>query len=193
MYSFSKVSLNFRHYLVKLLAPTLYRETRHVRPMIWHVKQHLKNPMVGVEIGVAKGTNALSIFRTIHMKRLYLVDPYKPYVESGKILDYSPFFLYVKKRLNYPNVTLIRKTSVEAVGDVPNGLDFVYIDGDHSYENVEADIVAWYPKVRLGGVLGGHDYSAKYTGVCRAVNEFTEKTGLQLCGEDVDWWITKNE
>ena len=41
---------------------------------------------------------------------------------------------------------------------VDESLDFVYIDGDHHYTNVLADIRAWWPKVRSGAFLGGHDY-----------------------------------
>ncbi len=56
--------------------------------------------------------------------------------------------------------------------------DFVYIDADHSYEAVKADIEAWWPKVRMGGVLAGHDYTKPHQvnqahfGVIQAVDEF---------------------
>lgn len=49
--------------------------------------------------------------------------------------------------------------------------DMVFIDGDHSYESVKADIEAWMPKVKEGGVLCGHDYSASHEGLKQAVNE----------------------
>ena len=53
-------------------------------------------------------------------------------------------------------------------------LDFVFIDAAHDYESVKADILAWRPKVRLGGTLAGHDYipnSNEFPGVLQAVNE----------------------
>jgi len=37
-------------------------------------------------------------------------------------------------------------------------LDFVYIDADHGYETVKKDILSWYPKVKMGGIIAGHDY-----------------------------------
>ena len=37
-------------------------------------------------------------------------------------------------------------------------LDFVFIDADHSYDIVIKDISNWYPKVKIGGVIAGHDY-----------------------------------
>lgn len=52
----------------------------------------------------------------------------------------------------------------------PRQYDLVFIDADHSYEAVKADIAAWTPKVRKGGVLAGHDYGV-FEGVTRAVNE----------------------
>jgi hypothetical protein len=49
--------------------------------------------------------------------------------------------------------------------------DFTFIDGDHSYESVIRDISNWLPFLRAGGIISGHDYSASYPGVVRAVTE----------------------
>jgi len=49
-------------------------------------------------------------------------------------------------------------------------LDFVYIDADHTYEIVKKDIESWYPKVKIGGILAGHDYYNSNQ-VIRAVGE----------------------
>jgi len=37
-------------------------------------------------------------------------------------------------------------------------LDFVYIDANHRYEYVKEDLEMWYPKIKIGGMLSGHDY-----------------------------------
>ena len=50
--------------------------------------------------------------------------------------------------------------------------DYIYIDADHSYESVKADIETWLPFVKPSGIIAGHDYSAHFTGVVTAVNEF---------------------
>jgi hypothetical protein len=56
-------------------------------------------------------------------------------------------------------VELLRETSAQAVQRFHNNsLDFVYLDGDHSYEAVRDDLAAWWPKVRPGGFLAGHDF-----------------------------------
>lgn len=62
-------------------------------------------------------------------------------------------------------------TSIEAASIHPDGsLDFVFIDANHFYEKVREDILAWLPKIKVGGFIAGHDYE---TGpqVKRAVNE----------------------
>lgn len=80
------------------------------------------------------------------------------------------------ERLRPYNTTIIKKYSVEAAQDVPDGsLDFVYIDAAHDYENVKKDIEAWAPKVRVGGIIAGDDfYQGKSggMGVMQAVTEY---------------------
>ena len=57
-------------------------------------------------------------------------------------------------------------------------IDFVFIDANHVYEAVREDLKAWYPKVKSGGIIAGHDYYNDY-GVKRAVDEyFTDKDFL---------------
>lgn len=71
------------------------------------------------------------------------------------------------------NVKTVQATSVEAAIQCSDRtFDFVFIDAAHDYDNVIADIRAWWPKVKVGGWIGGHDYSADWPGVVRAVSEF---------------------
>ena len=63
--------------------------------------------------------------------------------------------------------------------------DLVFIDADHRYEAVKADIEAWAGVIRKGGVLSGHDYH--WPGVHRAV---TEAFGDNLHrGPNSIWWV----
>jgi predicted O-methyltransferase YrrM len=54
---------------------------------------------------------------------------------------------------------IVRAMSSEAAPSFADGsLDFVYIDANHSYEGCRDDIALWWPKVKVGGILAGHDY-----------------------------------
>jgi predicted O-methyltransferase YrrM len=71
----------------------------------------------------------------------------------------------------------VRMTSLEAATTyLDNSLDFVFIYAQHDYDSVKADILAWAPKVKRGGILAGHDYNYEGDhGVGKAVRElFTE-------------------
>jgi len=71
-------------------------------------------------------------------------------------------------------------SSLEGVDLFADGsVDFLMIDGDHSYEAVKADIAAWLPKMRKGGIISGDDYN--WEGVKRAV---TEAFGEQVVVRD---------
>ena len=72
-----------------------------------------------------------------------------------------------------------------------NSVDFVFIDADHQYESVKKDITAWYPKIKIGGIMSGHDYISKF-GVADAVNSFFGKR-YQVWEEGLCnvWYTTK--
>ena len=71
----------------------------------------------------------------------------------------NAFYAESKTRMAPYNCTIIRKFSMDAVKDFPDlSLDFVYIDGNHDFQNVTNDIVEWGKKVRIGGIVSGHDY-----------------------------------
>ena len=63
------------------------------------------------------------------------------------------------------NITVIHdfSTANAVITSFPdNYFDFVYIDGDHSYEGSKSDLKNYYPKVKRGGVISGHDYCCNY-------------------------------
>lgn len=81
---------------------------------------------------------------------------------------------FLRRMAGYPNVQPVRADSLRAAKVFPdNSLDLVYVDADHSYEAVKADILAWLPKVKAGGWIAGHDHMEYWNcgGVIRAVAE----------------------
>jgi len=88
----------------------------------------------------------------------------------------KPDGLYHKFRNNimryqvWDLITVVRMDSLVAANSFLNeDLDFVFIDASHKYEDVKADIGAWYPKVKPGCMLAGHDFNCE--DVSRAVKE----------------------
>ena len=70
--------------------------------------------------------------------------------------------------------------------------DFVYLDGDHSYEGVKKDLDSWYPKLKKFGVMCGDDYGNMHLPVIEAVSEFVyEHKLLVTCSEDKQFWFVK--
>jgi len=156
--------------------------------------------LVGVEIGTQDGFNAKVMMLVLPMKQLFCIDPYEDYTEDmGQ---------YRKKNIVGNNVFWNAQKYLKEFGDSvvfyrnysgnvynrfeDNSLDFVYIDGNHSYSYVMDDITKYIGKVKPGGVLGGHDYGSRYGGVVHAVNDYTRTHNLDLyTGRDADWWIIK--
>ncbi|MEP6663529.1 MAG: class I SAM-dependent methyltransferase [Verrucomicrobiota bacterium] len=161
--------------------------------------------LVGVEIGVYKGHHAESLLKNLQVQHLYLIDPYslyETYDEGRKHYGIDQDTLELAKqeseeRLAPYNdrVTWILKQSTAALKDIPDHLDFVYIDGNHEESFVREDILNYYPKVRSGGVIGGHDFyngfCREHDGVVKVVSKFSVENDLPLQIELPDWWITK--
>ena len=183
--------------------PTLYK----IKPMIEFI--HNVNvdglPMVGVEIGTFRGINAHAILSFLPMETLYLVDPYLQYEEYSERWipnhsqsDFNDDYDIAKKRLRKyrDKICFVKMKADEAVTIsplIPDGLDFVYIDGNHDYEYVKKDIELYYQKLRIGGVIGGDNFEVEFPGVPRAVLEFVDTKNLKLYGADKDWWVIKGE
>jgi predicted O-methyltransferase YrrM len=69
-------------------------------------------------------------------------------------------------------------------------LDFVFIDAAHDYTNVKNDIEAWFPKIKVGGIIAGHDYNTSIDGVKKAVNEFFNEKNV--INKENCWIYKKN-
>lgn len=154
----------------------------------------MKNP-VGVEIGTAEGITTEYLLETIPSLKLTGVDPYPIYIDwdgnqpaadvnKEQYLERTKKF---KDRWNH-----VYKSSDDAAKDFKDGsLDFVFIDGLHTYDQVKKDCDNYWSKVKKGGIMIGHDYS-RIDGVYKAVNEFADKHNLKIENAQQDlWYIVK--
>ncbi len=120
---------------------------------------------IGAEIGVEQGLYSKVLCENNPKVVLHCIDPweaYQGYREHVSQEKLDVFLENTKQRLAPYDVNIIRKYSTDAAKDFPDdSLDFVYIDGNHELSHVVADICAWYPKVRVGGIVAGHDFISR--------------------------------
>ena len=143
----------------------------------------------GVEVGVCDGIYSEKLMQNIPGLKLYGIDPYVEYHGYPKERIERKMQEAHERLDKYECYTLVRTTSVEAAKLFEDGSqDFVFIDGAHDYKSVVEDIKAWYPKVRKGGILSGHDYyqgKSGGMGVIQAVDEFVKEKGVEL--QTTEW------
>jgi predicted O-methyltransferase YrrM len=178
----------------KLLDDMILKIRPVTRPTTMAIKAQNTGDLIIVEIGTELGYNALSMFQELSIKKMYLIDPYEDYKMDGKVQKIGDEQLKKAKNVlsEYKDkIVFIRKYSDEAIDDVPNEVDAIYVDGNHDEEHVAMDLENYYKRVKNGGIFGGHDFSANYIGVCKAVIKFAEKKKLELHGDKVDWWVNK--
>ena len=167
------------------------------RGFVKYIKRNKRKELLtGIEIGVLEGKHSESILNELPIKKLFLIDVYADYDEKEKFnISYEDSYKRAKKRLKkfVGRIQFIKKLSSDAVKDIPNGLDFVYIDGNHTYKYVKEDIKNYFPKLKKNGILAGHDFDYLSPGVIKAVIEFVHKNKLELQTDPFqsDWWIIK--
>lgn len=163
-----------------------------------HFARSIRDGGCLVEVGSWKGRS--SVFMAHELRalgkrvRFVCVDTWEgspenvddPWVRGGSLFD-----LFRRNVAEFDDlITPLRKPSVDAARDFDDGsIDIVFIDACHEYESVKADIAAWLPKVRPGGIIAGHDYAWRGDNpVKRAVLEaFDPDHVLVHNGENV--WI----
>ncbi len=164
------------------------------------ISEKNKKPLIIAEIGVSHGNNAVAMLNEMNIERLYLIDPFLNYEEGPYIRNtiiqagyYKKMFKNIEPYLS--KITLVTKGSMfSSLLFEKEFFDFVYIDGAHNQPQVRKDCVAWWPLVKKGGVLGGHDIGhVCFPGVAKAVEWFSKQVlNVFKIGEGSDWWIEKD-
>lgn len=146
---------------------------------------------IGAEIGVFEGDTTIRLLSKLpNLERLICVDPFEHYPEHTKTLnpnkakfhdaDFNKVFKTFSDRVKQygegKDVQIYTMYSVEASNKIADrSLDFAFIDANHSYNYVYMDIMSWLPKIKIGGLLTGHDYKVRghrgNFGVTKAVHD----------------------
>ena len=126
------------------------------------------------EVGIGYGTHAKELLQNTNIDKLYLIDPMQYYPNDQFTKDimsqiseipnnkFNELYDLINNELKPWNTkyTWYRKPSLSITEEeIPsNSLDCIFIDGDHSYEAVYADLKFWWKKLRTGGHILGDDY-----------------------------------
>lgn len=145
-------------------------------------------PKVYVELGTWFGASAIAVARSVRRwgGTVTCIDTWAGELndDGGSVGGKSPLMLMSCARAMVEagvsaSVRLVPAMTSEAAKYWTEPIDFLYIDADHSYEGVLADLQAWVPHVKKGGVVAGDDYNhPRYPGVKRAWHDYERMTGL---------------
>lgn len=137
-----------------------------------------------VEVGVDRGEFAITFLdRFPQCSQFWGVDDYEPYLEMPFAREADYLMAVTRLERHASRAKLIRMGSTEAATLFPSeSVDFIYIDGAHDYENVRADLEAWWPALSHQAILAGHDWTEHplHEGVKRAVTEFARRHNLKV-------------
>lgn len=162
---------------------------------------------IAAEVGVAWGAFSAYLLKHSRLLQLYCIDNWaqRPRPRRAR----QPWGTEINMRRAIAalmpfgaRVVILRKTSLEVAKELDLLFDFVYVDASHREQEVSADLAAWWPKVREGGMLAGHDYDKRdrrgCCGVIKAVDTFVMQHNVKLNltvevepGLNNSWWIPK--
>jgi len=154
---------------------------------------NLKDKIKILELGVYQGRGTslwnVELINVGVNYEYYAVDHFLGSNEHSKEIDYYGITLNNLRPI-IENVKIIKNDSLsESKNYDDEFFDIIYIDASHEYESVKKDILSWLPKVKIGGIICGDDYTPGWPGVIQAVNEIFEnnvnKIGYQ------QWWVKK--
>jgi len=166
---------------------------------------------VGIEIGVGLGEFSKYLLSSTKLKKIFSIDPwdlsksnYRSKWTQEKLNEI--YAITIKELKPFGRRSRIIKNTSAKVSKIffNNSIDFIYIDALHDYESVQEDIRLWWPKIKKGGILSGHDYTKRLNeqeknkefGVIKAVNEavknFNVKLNTTIKDKFPSWYFFKN-
>ena len=149
---------------------------------------YLNKNLTIAELGVFEGEFSKEIHNICSPNKLYLVDLFDGYFGSGDKDGNNHHYVQLEDEMikiqnyfnNIPSVNVVKSSSVDFLKSLSDDyLDMVYIDADHSTEACLNDLNLSYDKVKLGGLICGHDY-LNGVGPFYAVNQFCLEKKLTI-------------
>lgn len=170
--------------------------------MFRYAVEHAPSPAHFVEIGTWKGQSsaflAVEIINSGKQIQLDCIDNFTgSTIEPGQMYDpvnqagqlYNAF-VHNMKPVEGHYLAIKGDSAGSAALYDDASLDFVFIDATHNYESFRADLLAWFPKVKLGGLIAGHDYAPAYPGIIKAVTDHLAQEKVDVMPSTC-WYCTK--
>lgn len=166
-----------------------------LKALIAYIEKHslLKtSQMEIIEIGCYAG-DSTEVFAQA-FRFVYAVDPWQNGYDNADAASFQHDMREVEAEFDRmvgikDNVKKIKEKSSDAIKYFyPLSMDVLYIDGLHTYESVRSDIGLYWPIIKKGGWLCGHDYQPRFAGVMRAVDEFKRPNKVFA---DSSWAVRK--
>lgn len=165
--------------------------------MLPNIINQLGPGVIGVELGVWYGNNAGYLLQECkNIEKLYGIDPYLPYQDWNRYIDKNSIDSIkntaVSNLMQFGKRFVLIENTAEKSKKLFNdySLDFIFIDGDHSFEMCYHDLISYYDKVKQGGLFSGHDYSLP--GVNKALAKFRKErkiySNFNVIPNDVWYW-----
>jgi hypothetical protein len=162
----------------------------YIQSLVHLINIYFDKDVIGAEIGTGTATSTCTLVQNCsNIKTIYAIDQYSPYANFIKEpYDGTPLISFDKKEIEYVKLTavhnikysgnenkikLIHASSLDASKNISGeSLDFLFLDAHSTTEQVKEDLDAWYPKVKPGGIISGHDWISSV--VQEKVNKFRE-------------------
>jgi SAM-dependent methyltransferase len=164
-----------------------------------------------VEVGCKEGRTTGHILKTVPDSRVIAIDPWcampdQKGVKGGETYEEWDFAkieatFWENVGENKDRCTMLRMTSEEAAAQwtpewieanflPPAAVDAIFIDAAHDYESVKKDVRLWWPMIREGGILIGHDANHKWPGVERAIADSFDLMRVGFAPDSI-WFVLK--
>lgn len=186
---------------IDILAPDYHGWFREVNANRLRDLINSLKPKIVVEVGSWLGISAIYMARLIDAEsRLYAIDHWQGSIEHRLDKEYSiklptlyqQFLSNVIHAGAANTIIPIKMSSLEAAKSLSLKPHLVYIDGSHKEEDVYNDIIAWYHKLEVGGVICGDDYfwgnEAIGGFVYNGVNKAARTLGVQVSVDENVFW-----
>lgn len=133
------------------------------------------NLKVGVELGVNEGAYSDFLLSNSNLEKLYSIDSWstdysetlaasfkKWTINHGEVEQAEKTSREVLSKYNDRSI-IVKGNSFDAAGQFEdNSIDFIFFDAGHRFTGFALDLIKWWPKIKDGGLIAGHDYWRRY-------------------------------